>query len=124
MAAVEKIAVSTHDYQNQLHFYRNVLGLPLLSESDGVAILACGAQVLLISDLNRNPQATEALHHHTGNTEELAYTIPRIDRDAWTEHLRLLGYYANREDFADCDGNRLHFRWGEPTAPGYGPVHA
>jgi catechol 2,3-dioxygenase-like lactoylglutathione lyase family enzyme len=124
MAVVEKIAVATHEYQHQLHFYRDVLGLPLLSELNGVAMLACGEQVLLISDLIRNPGANAILEHHAGDTEELAYTIWRIDRDAWTEHLRRLGYYADRDSFADHDGNRLHFRYGEPTAPGYGPVSA
>jgi catechol 2,3-dioxygenase-like lactoylglutathione lyase family enzyme len=120
MAAVEKIAVATRDYHNQLHFYRDVLGLPLLSELGGVAVLTCGKQVLLISDLGCNPGADAV--PHTGDTEELEYTIWRIDRDAWTEHLRRLGHYADRDSFADYDGNRLHFRYGEPTAPGFGPV--
>jgi catechol 2,3-dioxygenase-like lactoylglutathione lyase family enzyme len=92
-------------------FYRDVLGLELVSRSDGPGLaFGCGEAVLLVFDPERTRIADAGVPTHGAIGEgHVAFAIDETEIDPWRRHLESRGVEAGVE-WPEERGRSLYFR--------------
>jgi catechol 2,3-dioxygenase-like lactoylglutathione lyase family enzyme len=115
MPALECVMESTlyvTDLERGIAFYRDVLGLRLMSEFDDErgAAFAVGPTVLLLfrADVSLRPHGLPT-HGATG-TGHVAFRVRPEEIPAWREHLRARGVVIEQEHSFDGNPPSLYFR--------------
>lgn len=122
MPAIEGILESSlyvQDVARAVAFYRDVLGLRLMSEfEDGQgAAFAAGRSVLLLFRADATRRQTDPPPHGATGSVHLAFRVKPTEMAAWKEHLTRKGVPIETEHafgenlpsvyFRDPDGNSL-----------------
>lgn len=117
---IGRVALVVNDLERMVAFYRDALGLPVLRQEGGVAVLGSNIPILELREdrAARRATAREAGLFHT------AFLLPdRADLGAWLHHaaanrLQLQG--ASDHDvsealyLADPEGNGIEIYWDRP----------
>jgi len=119
LEGVLESALYVEDLERAVAFYRDVLGLRLISEFEnrrGVA-LRVGQSILLLFRAEETSKQTEPVPHGARGPGHVAFRVAPEEMDAWREHLRARGVPIEREQrfgdnppslyFRDPDGNVL-----------------
>ena len=92
-------------------FYRDAVGLEVITRGDLVVVFRCGDGVLLIFDPRKSRAAgREVPSHGTFGAGHIAFAAKAEDLDAWRKQLRNAGIYIEREVDWDEGGRSLYFR--------------
>jgi len=93
-------------------FYRDVLGLELISSSDGRGLaFRCGEAVLLVFDPERTRIADAGVPTHGAIGEgHVAFAIDETELDPWRRHLQGCGVVIEAEVEWPEGGRSLYFR--------------
>ena len=91
-------------------FYREVLGLELISSMERGVIFKCGDGVLLVFDpeRTRNDQSLAPPHGADG-AGHIAFAVPESEHAAWRAHLHDCGVEIERE-VKRAAGRSIYFR--------------
>lgn len=101
-----------NDLQAAERFYREVLGLSVISRTEGRAIaFRCGRGVLLVF----NPEQTrikdrQVPTHGAEGAGHVAFAVPGTDLDDWRNHLARLGVEIETEVEWSEGGRSLYVR--------------
>ena len=107
------IILGTEKFDECVHFYRNVLGLPVWYEKSSLVCLRFGDGYLMIET---GGQTNEGRKSNAQNPTMLRFNV--IDVDSAANSLRSKGIAVERKDFAwgkvatfvDPDGNACEFK--------------
>jgi catechol 2,3-dioxygenase-like lactoylglutathione lyase family enzyme len=92
-------------------FYRDVLGLELISRFDVALAFRCRDGVLLIFDPDKASQPNRSVPSHGGRGPgHLAFAATADELDAWRAHLRERGVPIEAEVNWEVGGASLYFR--------------
>ena len=92
-------------------FYRDAVGLEVITREDLAVVFRCGDGVLLIFDPRKSRAAgREVPSHGTSGAGHIAFAAKPEDLDAWRKQLRKAGIYIEREVDWDEGGRSLYFR--------------
>ncbi len=92
-------------------FYRDAIGLEVLSRGKAVAVFRCGEGVLLIFD----PAVTQRTGrgvptHGTEGPGHIAFAMPDAELDRWREHLQARGVPIEMEVVWPEGGRSIYVR--------------
>ena len=107
------IILGTEKFDECVHFYRDILGLPVWYEKSSLVCLRFGDGYLMIET---GGNASEGRKPNTQNPTMLRFNVE--DVDAAADYLRSRGIAVDRKDFAwgkvatfiDPDGNVCEFK--------------
>jgi catechol 2,3-dioxygenase-like lactoylglutathione lyase family enzyme len=92
-------------------FYRDVIGLELVSRFDVALAFRCENGVLLIFDPDKAGQpGRDVPSHGTTGPGHLAFAATAADLDAWREHLRHHDVSIETEVNWEIGGTSIYFR--------------
>jgi catechol-2,3-dioxygenase len=92
-------------------FYRDAVGLEVITRGDLAVVFRCGDGVLLIFDPRKGRAAgREVPSHGTSGAGHIAFAAKPEDLDAWRKHLRNAGIYIEREVDWGEGSRSLYFR--------------
>lgn len=100
------------DLEAAKHFYREVMGLPLVSENVGRGLaFRCGAGVVLVFDPRRTViRDREVPAHGCSGAGHLAFVAEAKDLDDWRMHLGKHGVAIETEVEWPEGGRSIYFR--------------
>jgi len=99
------------DFQATVTFYRDVLGLELISASDLVAAFRCAGGVLLIFDPQLSAAAgRDVPSHGKSGAGHLAFAATDDEREEWKRRLVAAGVPIEAEIDWKQGGRSLYFR--------------
>jgi catechol 2,3-dioxygenase-like lactoylglutathione lyase family enzyme len=106
-------ALYARDLDAAERFYRDVLGLELISSVDGRGLaFQCGEAVLLVFDPERTRIADAGVPTHGAIGEgHVAFAIDETEIDPWRRHLESCGVVIEAEvEWPEERGRSLYFR--------------
>jgi catechol 2,3-dioxygenase-like lactoylglutathione lyase family enzyme len=117
---IHQIAIPCRDLPRAVAFYRDVLGLPFLFESNGLAFFMCGTVRLMLSKPEKQEHAvssilylgtndivgaTDALRAKGAKIEAEPHVIARLGKvEVWLSH------------WIDSEGNLMAYMQEKPSA--------
>ena len=106
---LDAVVLIADDFAGQVRFYKDVLGLELLSSSSETAFFRMGAQKLAIFSREHHPEGTRRLGGATHGISHLEFSLSESEMTAMANKLREAGFHTSRDLFQDADGNLFHF---------------
>lgn len=99
------------DLPTAVAFYRDVLGLEVISQIDLLAALRCAGGVLLIFDPKlSSPAGRDIPSHGTSGAGHLAFAATDAEREEWKQRLIAAGVPIEAEIDWKQGGRSLYFR--------------
>ncbi len=106
---LDAVVIIVKDLAAQRHFYRDVLGLPLVGDYGDALFFDCGDQKLALFAHSHHPEGTKRLEGAGKGISHLEFRIAPGDQDRLRQRLTDAGFHAYRDNFCDADGNLFHF---------------
>ena len=104
-------ALYVDDLAAAVAFYRDVLGLEMISQIDLVASFRCAGGVLLLFDPKLSGAAGRDIPAHgTSGAGHLAFAASEAEREAWKQRLIAAGVPIEAEIDWKQGGRSLYFR--------------
>lgn len=107
--SLDAVILLTSNFNSQLEFYRDTLGLTPSALYSDAAFLKAGGQTLGIFGATHHPEAAQRLGGGTHGLSHLEFGISGSDFAAFQQRLDQAGARAYRDNFQDWDGNLFHF---------------
>jgi catechol 2,3-dioxygenase-like lactoylglutathione lyase family enzyme len=106
---LDAVVLIVKDLERQRRFYRDVLGLRLVSDYDDAAFFECGQQKLALFSRGHHSEGTKRLDGASKGISHLEFRASQADYKALRDRLTREGFHAYRDNFEDADGNLFHF---------------
>lgn len=111
VSSLDAVVLIAADFEGQVSFYRDVLGLELISHSSETAFFRCGQQTLAIFSRSNHPEGTKRLGGAAHGISHLEFGLSSSDKEAMYKQLTEAGAHAYGDNFEDADGNLFHFNF-------------
>jgi len=106
---LDAVVLIARDFNRQVAFYRDVLGLELAWSAHDAAFFRCGDQKLAVFAKSHHPQAVQRLDGARHGLSHLEFAVADEDHAALVARLDAAGVRAYGDNFEDPDGNLFHF---------------
>jgi catechol 2,3-dioxygenase-like lactoylglutathione lyase family enzyme len=106
---LDAVVLIARDFDRQVAFYRDVLGLEVAWAGHDAAFFRCGGQTLAVFAKSHHPQAVPRLDGARHGLSHLEFAVAAEDHDALSARLEAAGFRAYGDNFEDPDGNLFHF---------------
>lgn len=106
---LDAVVLIARDFERQVAFYRDVLGLELEWSAHDAAFFRCGDQKLAVFAKSHHPQAVPRLDGARHGLSHLEFAVAGEDHAALVARLEAAGFHAYGDNFEDADGNLFHF---------------
>lgn len=106
---LDAVVLIARDFERQVAFYRDVLGLELEWSAHDAAFFRCGGQKLAVFAKSHHPQAVPRLDGARHGLSHLEFAVDARDHPALAARLDAAGVRAYGDNFEDPDGNLFHF---------------
>ncbi len=103
------VALIVRDFDRQLAFYKDTLGLPLQSSSSDAAFFDCGPQKLALFAPTHHPEGARRLEGAGKGLSHLEYAVVSDGESELRRRLDERGFHAYRDVYQDADQNLFHF---------------
>ena len=103
------VVLISPNYEEQVRFYRDVLGLAIHSQYEDATFFAVGEQLLAVFGRGHHPEGTKRLGGAKHGLSHLEFQVETKKRAEVERRLDVEGARAYRDNFQDADGNLFHF---------------
>ncbi|NEP00405.1 MAG: glyoxalase/bleomycin resistance/dioxygenase family protein [Symploca sp. SIO2E9] len=111
VCSLDAVILIAADFEEQVRFYRDVLGLESISKSSETAFFRCGEQKLAIFSRSHHIEGTKRLGQADHGISHLEFGVPHDKKDLIYKQLTEAGARAYGDNFEDADGNLFHFNF-------------
>jgi catechol 2,3-dioxygenase-like lactoylglutathione lyase family enzyme len=109
ISGLDAVVLIANDFNGQCRFYRDLLGLEMISHYGDAAFFRAGDQVVGIFARNHHPEGTRNLGGASHGISHLEFRLNKDEISNFIAKLKGAGSHAYGECFVDADGNLFHF---------------